>query len=84
MHKGMVVTSETPKVSDDELYNLLRNEEIVEFNTRRPKGERYDLSGLDFRGLDLRGMYPFVSNWTISNLPPRPSSCAEKPAQFIA
>ncbi len=56
MQKGMITTTETPKIVDDELYNLLREERIDEFNTRRHKDGDYDLSGLDFRGLDLRGL----------------------------
>ena len=41
---------------DDPLYSLLRDEQIEEFNSQRPKGEPYALTGLDFRGLNLRGM----------------------------
>ena len=55
MRRGMITTPETPKIVDDELYNLLREEKIDEFNTRRSKDSEYDLSGLDFRGLDLGG-----------------------------
>lgn len=41
---------------DDELYQLLREEKIKEFNTRRADGEPVDLRNCDFRGLDLRGL----------------------------
>jgi len=41
---------------DDELYQLLREEQIEEFNSRRAGGERCDLTHCDFRGLDLRGL----------------------------
>jgi uncharacterized protein YjbI with pentapeptide repeats len=41
---------------DDELYQLLREENIKEFNVRRADGEPVDLRNCDFRGLDLRGL----------------------------
>ena len=41
---------------NDELYQLLREERIEEFNTRRSQGEICDLTHCDFRGLDLRGL----------------------------
>ena len=40
----------------DEMYQLLREERIAEFNERRAKGESCDLTHCDFRGLDLRGL----------------------------
>jgi uncharacterized protein YjbI with pentapeptide repeats len=56
MRRGLVETDETPQIGDNEMYLLLRDENIEEFNSRRKEGEELDLSGLDFRGLDLRGM----------------------------
>ena len=44
-----------PKISDDPMYLLVRNEKKDAFNERRAKGEECNFSGLDFRGLDLRG-----------------------------
>ena len=55
MQRGIVETAETPKISDNEMYLLLRDENIEGFNARRKDDETLDLSGLDFRGLDLRG-----------------------------
>ena len=40
----------------DEMYQLLREERVAEFNERRAKGETCDLTHCDFRGLDLRGL----------------------------
>ncbi len=45
-----------PIISDDPLYQLLRDGKIKEFNDRRAAGETPDFTGLDFRGLDLRGL----------------------------
>ena len=56
MRRGMVLTKESPRISDDRMYLLLRDEEIEEFNALRQNGEKCDLSGLDFRGIDLRGI----------------------------
>ena len=56
MRREPVITAEHPKMIDDELYILLREENIAEFNTRRPREGTYALSGLDFRGLNLRGL----------------------------
>lgn len=40
--------------TDDELYVLLREGKIGEFNKRIAAGEECDLTNCDFRGLDLR------------------------------
>ena len=48
--------SNKPKIKDDELYRLLREGRIEEFNQRRAGGELADLTECDFRGLDLRGL----------------------------
>lgn len=43
-----------PEISDDPMYQLLRQEKVSEFNTRREQGETADLSSKNYRGLDLR------------------------------
>jgi len=48
--------STAPQIKDDELYRLLRDGKIDEFNTRRSNGEDCDLTGADFRGVDLTGI----------------------------
>ena len=45
-----------PKISQDPLYILLREEDVHEFNLRRAKGMQCDLRGVDLRGLDLRNL----------------------------
>ena len=45
-----------PKISQDPLYQLLRDENVAEFNARRAKGDAADLRCVDLRGLDLRNM----------------------------
>ncbi len=45
-----------PKITDDPMYQLLREERIEEFNELRKNGEKLDFSYCDFRNLDLRGM----------------------------
>ena len=46
---------EKPRISVNEMHGLLREGEIAEFNNRRARGENPDLSGADFRAIDLRG-----------------------------
>lgn len=46
----------TPIISQDPLYQLLRNDKVQEFNARRAKGESCSLVGVDLRGMDLRDM----------------------------
>ncbi len=48
---------EEPKIIDDELYQLLRSDDVAGFNEKR-KAHKLPirLTGLDFRGLDLRGI----------------------------
>lgn len=48
--------SAKPKITQDPLYQLLREEKVQEFNARRLKGEICDMRGVDLRGLDLRNM----------------------------
>lgn len=45
-----------PAIKHDDMYQLLREERIKEFNERRAHGESIDLRNCDFRGLDLRGI----------------------------
>lgn len=47
-----------PAIYHNALYDLLRSEQVEEFNKRRAAGESADglLSGGDFRGLDLRDL----------------------------
>lgn len=46
----------TPQISQDPMYQLLRSENVKEFNQRKQAGEPCTLTGCDFRGLDLRGL----------------------------
>jgi hypothetical protein len=44
-----------PKVLDNEMYRLLREDKINDFNAKRAAGEACDFRDADFRGVDLRG-----------------------------
>lgn len=46
----------TPQIKTDELYRLLREGKIEEFNSRRENGENCDLKAADFRNVDLKGL----------------------------
>ena len=46
----------SPHKIDDPLYDLLQQEKIMEFNSRRVLGDDCDLTGARLRGLDLRGL----------------------------
>ncbi|MBL1142578.1 MAG: pentapeptide repeat-containing protein [Proteobacteria bacterium] len=46
----------SPKVLDDEMYQLLRMGEIDEFNEKRDISVEYDLSGSDLSRIDIRGL----------------------------
>ncbi len=46
----------TPLIKTDELYRLLREGKIDEFNTRKENGETCDLTSADFRSVDLTGL----------------------------
>ena len=48
---------EGPKVSNDRMYLLLREGRIEEFNLARDTGNLCDLTGCDFRAVDLRGAW---------------------------
>jgi len=45
-----------PTISDDPLYQLLRSENIKEFNEQRHKMDSSQLQSGDYRGRDLRNM----------------------------
>ncbi len=45
-----------PKISDDPLYRLLREGKVDEFNQRIAAGEKADLTGCDFRHINLSGL----------------------------
>lgn len=45
-----------PEIKHNDMYQLLREEKVQEFNNRRASGETCDLTHCDFRGLDLRGL----------------------------
>ncbi|UCH10165.1 MAG: pentapeptide repeat-containing protein [Fidelibacterota bacterium] len=44
-----------PKVLDNEMYRLLREDKIDDFNAKRAAGEACDFRGADFRNVDLHG-----------------------------
>lgn len=44
----------TVRIIDDPLYQLLRNEQVEEFNKQRSSLSSLDFTNCDFRGLDLR------------------------------
>ena len=44
------------KISNDPMYQLLRDGAIREFNNKKAAGQSCDLRCCDFRGLDLRGL----------------------------
>lgn len=48
--------SDKPQIKTDPLYQLLREGNIAEFNRRIAAGETCDLTGCDFRHVDLRGI----------------------------
>jgi len=48
-----------PIISDDPMYQLLREGKIDEFNEKKKEGEVCDLQSCDFRLLDLRGLNAF-------------------------
>jgi len=50
------MSNATPQIKDNELYRLLREGKIDEFNSRREKGESCDLTSADFRSVDLTGL----------------------------
>ena len=45
-----------PIISDDPMYQLLREGKIDEFNRQKKEGEIFGFQSFDFRSLDLRGL----------------------------
>ena len=45
-----------PKITQDPLYQLLRDGKVEEFNHRIAKGETVDLTSCDLRHLNLQGL----------------------------
>jgi uncharacterized protein YjbI with pentapeptide repeats len=43
-----------PKKSTDPMYQLLRDEQIKEFNAKKVEGIEFDIRGTNLQGLDLR------------------------------
>ena len=58
-----------PRQLDNPLYRLLHNDDVAAFNQQRPQGEPIDLSGGDFRGLDLRSLDAEAVSYTHLTLP---------------
>ncbi|MEK6748740.1 MAG: pentapeptide repeat-containing protein [Pseudomonadota bacterium] len=54
-----------PEIKQDNMYQLLREGKVSEFNKLRAAGKKSDLTGADFRGLDLRGLD--AANLDVSN-----------------
>lgn len=46
-----------PVISDNPLYQLLREGEVDSFNAKVAAGETVDLTGCDFRHLNLQGLH---------------------------
>ena len=46
----------TPQIKDNELYRLLREGKVKDFNSRLENGESCDLTSADFRSVDLTGL----------------------------
>ena len=47
---------EKPVISKDNMYMLLRESKIKEFNELRARGQNCDLSGKYLRGMDVAGV----------------------------
>jgi uncharacterized protein YjbI with pentapeptide repeats len=45
-----------PKISQEPMYQLLRDENVEQFNKEKSEGKVCDLTGCDFKGLDLRNL----------------------------
>ncbi len=45
-----------PRISQDPMYQLLREEKVEQFNKLKADGKPCDLTGCDFKGLDLRDL----------------------------
>jgi uncharacterized protein YjbI with pentapeptide repeats len=53
-HQQKETSMTTPQISQDPLYQMLRNDDVAGFNRARQAGTACDLRGCDLRGLDLR------------------------------
>jgi uncharacterized protein YjbI with pentapeptide repeats len=62
--EGITLQDQKPQMLKNEMYPLLREDKIDEFNVRRLKGEKCDLCGADLRGLDLRKLDPTGLDFT--------------------
>jgi|TARA_R110001583_G_scaffold36074_1_gene119016 uncharacterized protein YjbI with pentapeptide repeats len=54
-----------PIISDDPLYQLLRNDDVTGFNQARSEGQPCNLEGCDLRGIDLRNL--IISGMSLEN-----------------
>ena len=45
-----------PRISQDPMYQLLRDEKVEQFNKLKEDGKSCDLTSCDFKGLDLRNL----------------------------
>ncbi len=48
------MNNERPRTDGDEMYTLLRDEKIDEFNAKRAEGKECNLSGMHLRNFDLK------------------------------
>lgn len=48
--------SNSPAISSEPMYQLLREGKVDEFNSKKQSGEYCDFKSCDFRSLDLRGL----------------------------
>lgn len=45
-----------PRISQELMYQLIRDEKVEQFNKQKSEGKSCDLTGCDFKGLDLRNL----------------------------
>ena len=50
------MSTNTPEIKKDAMYQLLRDGKVKEFNHYKSKGKTCDLRSCDFRALDLQGL----------------------------
>ncbi|MFO7653938.1 MAG: pentapeptide repeat-containing protein [Candidatus Krumholzibacteriia bacterium] len=50
------MASQRPRFLKEEMYQLLRVDNVKAFNIRKQNGQTCELCGTDLRGLDLRGL----------------------------
>jgi uncharacterized protein YjbI with pentapeptide repeats len=46
----------SPKISQDPMYQLIRDENVEQFNKEKSEGKVCDLTECDFKGFDLRNL----------------------------